>query len=566
MNWFHCGTPEGFQGTQEGDSKMLKQIGFVTGLLIFSMVASAEGKRAIVALKSMGDSKVGTMATVDANAMANSLRQQNFKVEAALKNLNSVVVHIEDEAQIKYLRSLPQVAYVDPEIMYPAPKPTLGAFYISRMADFTKARAKTNKTPWGIVAVNARAAWNVAHRGAGTRVMILDSGIDRDHPSLKSNLEKGRDFVMDGNQPYDYADSIGHGTHVAGTIAAVEESSGFTGIAPEAKILMGRVCSDAGCSSVSIAEGIDWAISEKVDLINMSLGGMMSPPAVRDAVVRAEKAGVTIVAASGNDGTNRVGYPAALPTVIAVGAVDNTLVRASFSQYGPELDVVAPGVDVVSSVPMGSGRDSVVTVNMGSRSEPVLNAPVQGAGDFAGTLQGEAVFAGLGKEEEVAKVNLKGKVALLARGEITFLEKVLNSQKAGAIAVVVYNNEPGIVRGGMQSPDPITVPVFIIEQSVGLAMKAELDASRKVSVMMKMDVSNFSSFDGTSMASPHAAGVVALIKSTNKKLTPAQVRNLLKKTAKAPAGDNSKNEYGAGLVDAGSAVSAAAAARVSNLH
>jgi subtilisin family serine protease len=545
---------------------MLKRIGLMTGLMVLALVANAQGKRAIVVLKSESTGRTVTMSAASTEAVAESFRQEHIAVESALKNLNSVVVRVESNDQLEKLRANPHVAYVDMEVMFPAPKPTMGKVYInqlSRILPLSLHTAASNKLPWGISAVNAKAAWSVSKKGAGARVMILDSGIDKDHPSIKPNFEKGKDFVQDDNQPYDYMDSIGHGTHVAGTIAAVEDSTGFTGVAPAAKVLMGRVCSEMGCSSTSIAEGIDWAMQEHVDLISMSLGGAMSPPSVRDAVSRAEQAGITIVAASGNDGSNRVGYPAALPTVLAVGAVDQTLKRAAFSQYGPELDIVAPGVEVVSSVPMGSGRDSVITVG----GQEILNAPVQGAAaDFTGKLEGELAHAGLGSADEVSKANVKGKIALIARGTISFTEKVLNAMHAGAIAVVVYNNEPGIVRGGIQPPEPVTVPVFIIEQSVGLDLKSQLASGKTVKMSLSMEATNFAAFDGTSMATPHVSGVVALVKATNKKLTPAQVRDIIKRTAKAPAGDNSQNEYGAGLVDAGAAVSAAAAARTQGLH
>lgn len=533
---------------------MLKGIGFVTGILVLALTAQAEGKRAFVMLKSASGSGTVVMSKANIAAVVQDLKQNNFQVQSTLNNLQSVVVKIESEEQLQQLRQNPFVAYVDMEVMFPAPKPTLGKVYFHQLTNISLLGSSAkNKTPWGIHAVNAKPAWNVAQRGANTRVMVLDSGIDKDHPSLKSNFEKGQDFVQDSNLPYPYADSIGHGTHVAGTIAAKEDSTGFTGVAPAAKILMGRVCSDMGCSSVAIAEGIDWAITEKVDLINMSLGGAMSPPSVRDAIVRAEQAGIVVVAAAGNSGEGKVGYPAALPTVVAVGAVDVGLKKANFSQYGPELDIAAPGVDVVSAVPMGSGRDSIVTVKTSAGEEEILNAPVQGAGDINGVLEGTAVHAGFGSKEEIAKVNMKGKIALLARGQITFTEKVINAMKAGASAVVVYNNEPGIIRGGIQPPEPVTIPVVIIEQTVGLEMKAELEANKPVKIAMKMATTDFASFDGTSMASPHVAGVVALIKSTNKSMTPAAVRSLLKRTAKA-LGPNQNNEFGAGLVDAAAAV------------
>ena len=155
-------------------------------------------------------------------------------------------------------------------------------------------------------------------------------------------FRSGQDFTG-ASTGADFTDHVGHGTHCSGTIAGVMDSNGFTGVAPKAKILMGRVCSEEGCSSVAIAQGINWGITQKVDVISMSLGGAWSTPGERDAIAKADKAGLTVVAATGNDGTNKVSYPAALPTVIAVGAIDRNLNKADFSQYGPEVAVTEIG-------------------------------------------------------------------------------------------------------------------------------------------------------------------------------------------------------------------------------
>ena len=276
----------------------------------------------------------------------------------------------------------------------------------------------------------------------------------------------------------------------------------------------------------------------------------------------AEDSGVVVVAASGNDGVAQVGYPAALETVIAVGAVNSSITRAKFSQYGPELDICAPGVEVLSTLPVGSGRASKITVTDASgKTVDLANAPVQGAGEFVGKISGEFVFAGLGKPEDFVGNDVKGKVVLIARGEIPFTDKVINAMHAGAIAIVIHNNEPGLVRGGIQPPEPVTIPVFIIEQQVGLDLIAEIKAGKSVSTEMSISTTDYGALDGTSMATPHVAGVVALIKASNKALTPAQVREIIKKTAGAMA-VNQNNECGAGLIDAASAVSAARAARV----
>jgi serine protease len=550
----------------------MKKIGLVAGILAAALVAQAgsyNSHRAIVVLKSAGGS--GSMKTqANLNAMAvvtASLQSQQVQIQSTLKNLNSLVVNIKDAQDLERIKSNPLVAYVDPDVMLPAPKPVFGVFNYPLSHRVTlqsvSSLSSAGGTPWGIKAIHAPEAWGASKRGQGARVMILDTGIDKDHPALRDNLEVGKDFIQDGNKPYDYFDAVGHGSHVAGTIAGALDSSGFSGVAPSAKLLMGRVCSEEGCSSVAIAEGLNWAIQEKVDAVSMSLGGAMSPPSIRDGVQKADDAGIVVVAASGNDGTPQVGYPAALPTVIAVGAVDASLTRASFSQYGPELAVCAPGVEVVSSLPQGSGRDSVITIK--GTNVNLANAPVQGAGEFTGKIEGDLVSAGIGRPEDFKSVDVKGKVALMARGTIPFTDKVINAMHAGAIAILIYNNEPGLVRGGIQPPEPVNVPVFIIEQQPGMDLTKDLQGGKSIRAQMAIEATDYGALDGTSMATPHVSGVVALIRAANKKLTTSQVRDIVKRTA-THMQSNSNNECGAGVIDAASAVSAARTASLQPLQ
>ncbi len=182
---------------------------------------------------------------------------------------------------------------------------------------------------------------------------------------------------------------------------------------------MGKVCSEMGCSSIAIAAGLNWAIEQKVDVVNMSLGGMFISGAEERALDAAEAAGVMVVAASGNGGTSYVSYPAAYPTVLAVGAVDSTLAKADFSQWGPELAVVGPGVDVISAVPRGSGRGATVNMDLqdGKGLSEVKSMPFVGSPVTTGASN-ELVFVGLGKPEDFAAVNVRGKFALISRGEI----------------------------------------------------------------------------------------------------------------------------------------------------
>lgn len=205
------------------------------------------------------------------------------------------------------------------------------------------------KVDWGVNLVQAPQVWSMT-KGEGIKVAVLDTGIDATHPDLAPNFKKGRNFTT--SNPDDYLDRQGHGTHCAGIIAGCDNMVGIVGVAPLAELYVAKVLGDQGNGGISaIVKGIDWAIEEKVDVISMSLGCSKDPgPALHDAIKRARAAGIVIVAASGNENTH-VGWPAVYEEVISVGAVDQTFGRADFSNFGQELDVTAPGVDILSTYP-----------------------------------------------------------------------------------------------------------------------------------------------------------------------------------------------------------------------
>ncbi len=497
---------------------------------------------------------------------ANSLGQVNGYVSSSLKQLRSFVMTVDSAEDVQKLRRDRGVLLVEEEKMHPLPAPVRGRIYKGAKSSILDDPAREvsrllEGTPWGIVAVKAKAAWAASRKGEGVRVLVLDTGIDRDHPALAANFEVGEDFVNDENLPYPYADQIGHGTHVAGTIAAVEDSmSGFTGVAPAAKILAGRVCGATGCSNIAIAEGINWGIEQRVQVINMSLGGIWSTPAEREAISRAEASGLVVVAASGNSGVGRVSYPAALPTVLAVGAIDSTFKKADFSQWGPELDVVGPGVAVVSTVPLGSGREANVRVAKGIEAAvEVKSSSFAGAKEVPEPLENQLVFAGLGKAEDFANVNVRGKFALVQRGEIKFGEKATNALEAGALGLVIFNNQPGLISGSLTEDGSILdIAVTMIEQIIGEELRDTVSSGGDARAILQTKITDYASFDGTSMASPHVAGVVALVRAANPQLSPQQVRELLRETATPLTEPNPNNEYGSGLVNAEAAVQQAA--------
>jgi subtilisin len=207
--------------------------------------------------------------------------------------------------------------------------------------------------PWGIDRVDAEVAHENGDTGSGD-IAIIDTGIDDDHPDLQSNIGTGKAYVecrgRNCNEPW--SDDNDHGTHVAGTADAIDNDEGVVGISTEVTLHAVKVLDNQGQGSFSdVADGIRWTADQGYGVANLSLGGEKSA-VVEDAVEYADGNGVTLVGAAGNAGpcTDCVNYPAAEPEVIAVSATTDSDELANFSSTGPEIELAAPGEDVLSTV------------------------------------------------------------------------------------------------------------------------------------------------------------------------------------------------------------------------
>lgn len=209
---------------------------------------------------------------------------------------------------------------------------------------------------WGVKRIGAGVVHDSGNKGAGVEVAVLDTGIDWDHPDLDGNIKGGINYVGKGRRVNlgAWDDDNGHGTHVAGIIAAEDNDIGVVGVAPEASLSAVKVLDKNGSGYVSdIIAGLDWCVAENKDVANMSLGADSHVQAFQDACDEASEAGLLLVAAAGNDGSS-VDYPAAYDSVIAVSATDISDGIASFSDYGSEVELSAPGVSIYSTY-MGGG-------------------------------------------------------------------------------------------------------------------------------------------------------------------------------------------------------------------
>ncbi|HCE98601.1 MAG: hypothetical protein A2X34_08585 [Elusimicrobia bacterium GWC2_51_8] len=257
------------------------------------------------------------------------------------------ITNVEEDRYIKWIEEVSMNATPFPSVENALSMIHAGEGWETHV--FTDIRPATDpageEIPWGVKRVNASGAWNFTE-GAGIKVAVIDTGIDYTHPDLQANYAGGYNTIISTATPMD---DHGHGTHVAGTIGAIRDSNGVAGVAPMARLYAVKVLDKNGSGTYSnVISGIEWAAQNKMDVINMSLGGGGAMDAMAKVITAANLAGVTIVCAAGND-SGPVNYPAKYPESIAVSASNSTDGIAYFSSRGKEIAFIAPGVNVYST-------------------------------------------------------------------------------------------------------------------------------------------------------------------------------------------------------------------------
>ncbi|MBJ6764900.1 S8 family serine peptidase [Myxococcaceae bacterium JPH2] len=420
--------------------------------------------------------------------------------------------------------------------------------------------------------------------GAGITVCVIDSGWDNRQPELQAAYVGGKDFVDNDDNPLDQKVDVtgtvtwggGHGTHVAGTIAAQlaagghvlpgQDPNGVVGVAPGVSLLVARVLDVKGNGSTAdVIAAVQWCHDQHANIASLSLGSPEpsdKEKAVFEAVWEGGK-GMLSIAASGNAGSDDpaqsqpISYPAAYDTVMAVGAVDMTGKHASFSQYGPQLSVVGPGVNVLSSVIIDSA--SYADIASGGARFPSTPLEYTGVGSYTGRL----VNCGVGDSIHACgtEATCDGFVAYVDRGGGVFFEdKARNAIQAGAHAVIIGNNDGDDGAGNftLTNPSRIWVPT----SSVSLASAQTIKGLFGQQVTVDINGVDYQRETGTSMATPHVSGVAALVWSSRPSLTAQQVRTVLENSAKrddSPGVPLHDDKFGWGLVQALDAINKAAA-------
>ncbi len=384
--------------------------------------------------------------------------------------------------------------------------------------------------------------------GKGIKIAVIDTGIDYEHPDLKANYRGGYDVIDHDNDPMETTKEQGlstlHGTHVAGIIAA---NGKIQGVAPEAEIHAYRALGPGGKGTTEqVIEAIEKAVSDGVDIINLSLGNTVNGPdwPTSLALDKAVEKGIIAVTSNGNSGPNMwtVGSPGTSLKAISVGASTPPL-KVPYLTFGNVTKEMAINI-MVGSKPWTFKKDYLIKE------------------------------VGLGQEEDM--VDVKNKIVLVKRGVIPFVQKALNAKNAGALGVIIYNNTPGQFFGMMETQ--VDIPVVSISKESGNWLKGQLAANEKNYIQtiyrkeedqiapfssrgpvthtwgVKPDIvapgvaidstipNGYLDLNGTSMAAPHIAGAAALIMQAHPDWSPEEVKAAIMNSAK-PLHDKTGKRY-----------------------
>ncbi|GGW71883.1 S8 family serine peptidase [Alishewanella tabrizica] len=389
------------------------------------------------------------------------------------------------------------------------------------------------------------------------KVCVIDSGISREtgetggyNPDFVWSRVTGNSDSGTGDW---FRDGGPHGTHVAGTIAAADNTFGVIGMAPGNPLHIIKVFNDSGWGySSSLAHAANLCAAAGAKIINMSLGGGGANSTEENAFNNFTANGGLVLAAAGNSGNTTRSYPAGYKSVMMIGANDANNQIASFSQFpsctvssgrgktqttethdGFCVEATAGGVDTLSTYPSGGATMASLTMdNTGYAASAMENQ---------GSVSGQTYYMGLATTTNTAAA---GKVCTIDRGQISFVDKVRNCELSGGIGAIIINNEPGLLAATLGTTNTTSIP------AVGVALEDRNSIISAGSANISVGAADYGYMSGTSMATPAVAGIAALVWSNHPTCTGTEIRQALKTTAQ-DAGTSGKDVYfGYGIVKA----------------
>lgn len=409
--------------------------------------------------------------------------------------------------------------------------------------------------PYGIPMVQAdNSLFTVTHANnpyAGTMVCIIDSGYQSAHEDLVDGSLSGTGDLVTGTQNGGTGnwneDSCGHGTHVAGTIAAIGgNDTGVVGVNANGRLPLHiqKVFNGSSCAwtyTSTLVQALNNCVAAansqgRKTIVSMSLGGSGSSTTENSAFQAAYDAGHLLVAAAGNAGNTAVSYPAGYASVISVAAVDANRAKASFSQANADVEIAAPGVDTLSTTPFAA-----VNLKVGSNTWNGVSVTGAAATTATGILVDGGSCAAAGA--------WTGRIVICTRGTTSFATMNTNVRAGGGVGMVVANNvagTPGFTLGtGVTSP----IPAIGITDVDAVAARANVNGTATLDNVIRVG-NGYEYYSGTSMATPHVSGVAALIWSLLPERSNVQVRQALTGSAIDLGAAGRDTSFGFGLVQA----------------
>ncbi|MBN8599165.1 MAG: S8 family serine peptidase [Planctomycetes bacterium] len=399
--------------------------------------------------------------------------------------------------------------------------------------------------PFGITAIKAPPVWSrwgTGGGGGGGNVIIghLDTGIDLTHPDLPTPLMTETFVPGLTVDDYDF-----HGTHTASILVGVDNDIGVIGVAPSAQILVAKVLNnwEFGYHSYAMA-GINWSVANGARVLNMALGNTTFDQAYKDTCDAALAAGVLLVASAGNTGNANPFYPAWFPSVMAVSAVEQNDDFMSWTSFGPNISIAAPGAGVYAAMPIvgwkvtWNGIDRLANQIRGGTVDP-----------YTGTTW----YCNTGAIPADFPPGVVNNIAHIRRSTtLTLGQQVQNAVTAGAKAVIISNNVPG--NFVLNFTPHLRLPVASLSQADGDALQAD---DGVVSTIGQYTAGHtYGEVWGTSVSCPHVAGAAALlignfVPATGlPPLPPLTTRWVLERTARQVGAAPRNDQYGYGIVDA----------------
>jgi serine protease len=464
-----------------------------------------------------------------AEAVRSALHNAQGVVHYEFLDLNAFAVTLPRSA-IQGLERNPNVVSIEEDASrYPA---SITSPSFDRLLNQTSGQV----TPYGIDMVQAPQLWGMDLSGSGLTVCVIDSGLYTGHEDFSGVNILGGYPTQTWN-----TDFCGHGTHVAGTIAAAFNDKGVVGVAPGVSLYIVKVFGD-NCSwsySSDLVDAANRCDAAGADVINMSLGGGFRSRVEERAFNNLYNKGILPVAAAGNAGNTSHSYPASYPSVVSVAAIDENKVVADFSQKNNQVELSAPGVGVLSTVPWLA--ETYVRVDGVDYS--AYHMEFAAYGSATGSLVNGGLCTSIG--------SWSGRVVLCERGQISFYDKVRNVQNSGGAAAVIYNNEPGNFFGTLGAGNSSTIPAVTLSQADGQYLVAnKLGQNATATSSSSIPDSGYEAWNGTSTATPHVAGAAALVWSANPAWTNVEIREALQQSAEDLGAAGRDNAYGYGLVKA----------------